>query len=116
MGTQLLPAVLHLLEDLKHLFLKGRRMTLEYGVGLHGGTTRCYRFYQELMECGRVAGPNDHYFKCQNEREDYIECLHQKKLQDRLSAIQKEKKRLIKAGKWPPKTETVEAGSETAKS
>ena len=53
---------------------------MNYSVGRHGGRAKCYRFYEDVVECARDAGRNDHYWKCEKEREDYLECLHNKKL------------------------------------
>lgn len=40
--------------------------------------------------------------KCQHEREDYMECLHYKKLAERIDAIEEQKEKLVSEGKWPP--------------
>ena len=49
-------------------------------MGLNGGPSKCARFYVDMMECAKAAGRNDHFLKCKNEREDYNECLHNRKL------------------------------------
>ena len=56
-------------------------------VGINGGPSKCARFYNELVSCAKEAGRNDYYWKCQNEREDYVECLHNKKAVSMLSDI-----------------------------
>lgn len=39
---------------------------------------------------------------CQAQREDYMECLHNTKLGTRLEAIEQQRAKLIREGKWPP--------------
>ena len=48
-------------------------------VGLTGGPSKCARFYTEMVDCAKEAGRNDYLWKCKLEREDYLECLHNKK-------------------------------------
>ena len=48
--------------------------------GVDGNRSRCSAFWDHLMSCVEQAGRNDQWQKCQNEREDYFECLHHKKL------------------------------------
>eukprot|EP00794_Sanderia_malayensis_P004646 gene4646-5254_t len=87
-----------------------------YGSSNHGGTNKCFRFYEDLAECSRAAGRNDYYIMCKNEREDYLECLHQKKQYHRAQRIQSEKKKLVKEGKWPPKPEAIASSAASSTS
>lgn len=48
--------------------------------GVDGNRSRCSAFWDDLMACVQQVGRNDQWKKCQNEREDYFECLHHKKL------------------------------------
>ena len=48
--------------------------------GVDGNRSRCSAFWDDLMSCVEQVGRNDQWKKCQNEREDYFECLHHKKL------------------------------------
>ena len=48
--------------------------------GVDGNRSRCSAFWDDLMGCVEQVGRNDQWKKCQNEREDYFECLHHKKL------------------------------------
>ena len=49
------------------------------GHGARGGRGRCFVLWQDFMKCisdsGRIS-----LDVCQNQREDYIECLHHRKL------------------------------------
>ena len=48
--------------------------------GVSGGRARCSPFWEDLMACAQHSGRREQWEKCRNEREDYIECLHHKKL------------------------------------
>ncbi|KAK5940365.1 hypothetical protein PMZ80_007785 [Knufia obscura] len=61
------------------------------GYGIHGGTSRCFPYWQEYMACyvmtkddpvAREKGP------CLPRLEDYYECLHHKKEYARARAMQ----------------------------
>ena len=103
------------------------------GFGAHGGRGRCFLLWQDFLRCISDSGKVSMDI-CQNQREDYLECLHHHKLvrglfennlllpssfssystsssslppippsqDDRLRAIQKQKAKLIREGKWPP--------------
>lgn len=73
------------------------------GHGVRGGRGRCFTLFRDFMSC---AAQNGSYGAgtCTKEREDYMECLHHTRLGARLEAIEKEKIKLIKEGKWPPPT------------
>ena len=49
------------------------------GFGAHGGRGRCYLLWQDFVSCISKAGKAS-MDVCQNEREDYLECLHHYKL------------------------------------
>lgn len=73
------------------------------GPGLSGNRPRCAPFWDDFLACVVKVGPNDQWVQCQNYREDYLECLHHKKLYTRIQKIKRHKEKLIKEGKWPPK-------------
>ena len=50
------------------------------GPGLAGNRPRCAPFWDDFLACVLRVGPNDQWVQCQNYREDYLECLHHKKL------------------------------------
>ncbi|EDO42088.1 predicted protein [Nematostella vectensis] len=77
--------------------------------GVHGGRSRCSPFWEQLMDCAQQAGRRSQWEKCQHPREDYIECLHHRKLYTRIERIEKEKEKLKKEGKWPPKQEEAKS-------
>uniref|UniRef100_A0A1X7V8E7 NADH dehydrogenase [ubiquinone] iron-sulfur protein 5 n=1 Tax=Amphimedon queenslandica TaxID=400682 RepID=A0A1X7V8E7_AMPQE len=77
------------------------------GRGLNGGRGRCYSFWDDYMKCMKAIGgggkklpPMD---SCQLEKEDYLECLHHRKIAMRMQVIEAQRQKLIKEGKWPPK-------------
>ena len=53
-----------------------------HGYGKNGGRGRCYIFWNDLLTCVRHAESAniDHVKECELQREDYLECLHHKKL------------------------------------
>ena len=56
------------------------------GPGLSGNRPRCAPFWDDFLACVVRVGPNDQWVQCQNYREDYLECLHHKKLVSLLSS------------------------------
>ncbi|CAN8062798.1 unnamed protein product [Agarophyton chilense] len=54
------------------------------GVGVNGGTGRCYPFWLEFTKCMADA---DLPVDCKAFREDYVECLHHDKEVERRTAI-----------------------------
>ena len=55
------------------------------GPGLSGNRPRCAPFWDDFLACVVRVGRNDQWVQCQNYREDYLECLHHKKLVSLLS-------------------------------
>ena len=51
-----------------------------FGPGLDGNRPRCAPFWDDFFACVVRVGRNDQWVQCQNFREDYLECLHHKKL------------------------------------
>jgi NADH dehydrogenase (ubiquinone) Fe-S protein 5 len=80
-----------------------------HGYGKNGGRGRCFIFWQDLLTCVQHANAAniDHMKECEPQREDYIECLHHKKLYDRISVIKREKERLIKEGLMDPSKQST---------
>ncbi|KAI1497136.1 hypothetical protein F5X99DRAFT_397940 [Biscogniauxia marginata] len=61
------------------------------GYGLHGGPSRCFPFWQELLACYVVntnVEDDSGKKKCAPMLEDYYECLHHKKEVARVNALQ----------------------------
>ncbi|KAI1391294.1 uncharacterized protein F4822DRAFT_396248 [Hypoxylon trugodes] len=61
------------------------------GYGLHGGPSRCFPFWQDVLACYVVntSGEDDSgKKKCAPVLEDYYECLHHKKEAARVRALQ----------------------------
>ena len=55
------------------------RVIMNNLLGLDGGPSKCARFYMDWMDCSQTVGRYDHVWKCKNEKEDYLECLHNRK-------------------------------------
>ncbi|KAL9980488.1 hypothetical protein ACROYT_G009088 [Oculina patagonica] len=55
-----------------------------FGPGLDGNRPRCAPFWDDFFACVVRVGRNDQWVQCQNFREDYLECLHHKKLYTRV--------------------------------
>ncbi|KAK4453095.1 hypothetical protein QBC34DRAFT_396266 [Podospora aff. communis PSN243] len=61
------------------------------GYGLHGGPSRCFPFWQELLACYVVNTSSEDDSgkkKCAPALEDYYECLHHKKEAHRVMTLQ----------------------------
>ncbi|ROT40136.1 NADH:ubiquinone oxidoreductase 11.5kD subunit [Sodiomyces alkalinus F11] len=61
------------------------------GYGAHGGPSRCFPFWQELLACYVVNSAEEDVKakgKCGAALEDYYECLHHKKEAARTRALQ----------------------------
>lgn len=65
--------------------------TMASGFGAHGGPSRCFPFWQELLGCYVVNTTEEDgkgKAKCGAALEDYYECLHHKKEAARTRALQ----------------------------
>ncbi|CAH3110436.1 unnamed protein product [Pocillopora meandrina] len=78
-----------------------------FGPGLDGNRPRCAPFWDDFFACVVKNGRNEQWALCKEQREDFMECLHHKKLYTRVQKIKRQKEKLIKAGKWPPKEESA---------
>ncbi|TPX15172.1 uncharacterized protein E0L32_004730 [Thyridium curvatum] len=61
------------------------------GYGLHGGPSRCFPFWQEVLACYVVNTSSEDDSgkkKCAPILEDYYECLHHKKEAARVKQLQ----------------------------
>jgi NADH dehydrogenase (ubiquinone) Fe-S protein 5 len=75
------------------------------GVGVNGGTGRCYSLWLDFTACLADA---ETPAQCGDNREDYIECLHHRKEISRLRQVLEEAKR---QGKSPPAPEASGGGA-----
>lgn len=72
------------------------RVGMASGIGVNGGTGRCYSLWLGFTECMKDAAmPAD----CADNREDYIECLHHRKEIKRMRQVAEEAQ---KQGQTPP--------------
>ena len=49
-------------------------------IGLNGGRTPCFRFWEDMMICIKEESIHRSFYKCNKEKADYEECLHNTKL------------------------------------
>ncbi|CAM4632211.1 hypothetical protein PO909_004886 [Leuciscus waleckii] len=63
---------------------------------------RCHAFEKEWIECSHGIGQTRAKKECKLEFEDFYECLHHQKTQERLYEIRKQKKKMIKEGTYTP--------------
>ena len=54
-------------------------MSFQFNTSTDGGRTPCYRFFEDLMLCVKVEGIHRTIYKCHEQREDYHECITNKK-------------------------------------
>uniref|UniRef100_A0A670JTC7 NADH dehydrogenase [ubiquinone] iron-sulfur protein 5 n=1 Tax=Podarcis muralis TaxID=64176 RepID=A0A670JTC7_PODMU len=68
----------------------------------HKQATLCFAFQKEWLECSDGIGSVRAKKECQQEMEDLAECLSKKKMVKRMMAIQAQREKLIKEGKYTP--------------
>ncbi|XP_069828640.1 NADH dehydrogenase [ubiquinone] iron-sulfur protein 5 [Dendropsophus ebraccatus] len=61
---------------------------------------RCHSFEKDWVECSHGIGATRAKKECNLEYEDFLECMHRGKTLERLKAIQEQKKKLEKEGKY----------------
>ena len=49
-------------------------------IGLNGGRMPCFRFWEDMMICIKEESIQRSFYKCNKEKADYKECLHNTKL------------------------------------
>eukprot|EP00561_Arcocellulus_cornucervis_P012080 CAMPEP_0185800650 /NCGR_PEP_ID=MMETSP1322-20130828/997_1 /TAXON_ID=265543 /ORGANISM="Minutocellus polymorphus, Strain RCC2270" /LENGTH=79 /DNA_ID=CAMNT_0028496301 /DNA_START=10 /DNA_END=249 /DNA_ORIENTATION=+ len=62
------------------------------GFGLRGGIGRCYPFWAEYKECLKTETRNDGLI-CHPAREDYFECLHNRREHEIVRAVNAEEQK-----------------------
>eukprot|EP00562_Extubocellulus_spinifer_P004931 CAMPEP_0178516034 /NCGR_PEP_ID=MMETSP0696-20121128/24883_1 /TAXON_ID=265572 /ORGANISM="Extubocellulus spinifer, Strain CCMP396" /LENGTH=80 /DNA_ID=CAMNT_0020146253 /DNA_START=6 /DNA_END=248 /DNA_ORIENTATION=+ len=67
------------------------------GFGLRGGIGRCYPFWAEYKECLKTEERNDGGI-CMPSREDYFECLHNRREHEIVRAVNAEEKKQKEGG------------------
>ncbi|XP_061902279.1 NADH dehydrogenase [ubiquinone] iron-sulfur protein 5 isoform X2 [Entelurus aequoreus] len=63
---------------------------------------RCHAFEKEWIECAHGIGQTRAKKECQLELEDFYECLHQKKIHERLFAVRQQRDKMVKEGTYTP--------------
>ncbi|XP_003799045.1 NADH dehydrogenase [ubiquinone] iron-sulfur protein 5 [Otolemur garnettii] len=63
---------------------------------------RCHAFEKEWIECAHGIGAIRAEKECKIEYDDFIECVTRVKTIQRLKAIQKQRDKLMKEGKYTP--------------
>ncbi|KAM5247594.1 NADH dehydrogenase [ubiquinone] iron-sulfur protein 5 [Ctenodactylus gundi] len=65
-------------------------------------TSRCHAFEKEWIECAHGIGGIRAEKECKIEYDDFVECLLRQKTIQRMSAIKRQRDKLIKEGKYTP--------------
>ncbi|XP_051991251.1 LOW QUALITY PROTEIN: NADH dehydrogenase [ubiquinone] iron-sulfur protein 5-like [Xyrauchen texanus] len=63
---------------------------------------RCHAFEKEWIECAHGIGQTRAKKECKIEFEDFYECMHRQKTQQRLYEVCKQRDKLIKEGSYTP--------------
>ncbi|XP_069333826.1 NADH dehydrogenase [ubiquinone] iron-sulfur protein 5 [Eulemur rufifrons] len=79
-----------------------RKMTIQSGEQPHRIPARCHAFEKEWIECAHGIGTTRAAKECKIEYDDLVECLLRHKTMQRVSAIKKQRDKLIKEGKYTP--------------
>ncbi|KAF6345172.1 NADH:ubiquinone oxidoreductase subunit S5 [Rhinolophus ferrumequinum] len=79
-----------------------RWMTIQSAEQPHKLSSRCHAFEKEWIECSHGIGVIRAEKECKLEYDDFVECLLRQKTMKRLSAIMRQRDKLIKEGKYTP--------------
>lgn len=79
-----------------------RWMTIQSAEQPHKIPGRCHAFEKEWIECAHGIGGIRAEKECKIEFDDFVECLLRQKTMKRLSAIKRQRDKLIKEGKYTP--------------
>uniref|UniRef100_A0A9J8A8H4 NADH dehydrogenase [ubiquinone] iron-sulfur protein 5 n=1 Tax=Cyprinus carpio carpio TaxID=630221 RepID=A0A9J8A8H4_CYPCA len=63
---------------------------------------RCHAFEKEWIECAHGIGQTRAKSECKLELEDFYECMHRRKTQQRLYEVRKQREKMIKEGTYTP--------------
>eukprot|EP00035_Acanthoeca_spectabilis_P020270 m.431971 g.431971 ORF g.431971 m.431971 type:complete len:89 (+) comp17374_c0_seq1:182-448(+) len=74
------------------------------GYGVSGGKGRCYKFWQDFMDCMKR---DDRSIACKAQAMDYEECLHHKKEYERRATISEQKAALERGGSLPANVDSL---------
>uniref|UniRef100_A0A9L0INL4 NADH dehydrogenase [ubiquinone] iron-sulfur protein 5 n=1 Tax=Equus asinus TaxID=9793 RepID=A0A9L0INL4_EQUAS len=77
-------------------------MTIQSAEQPHKIPGRCHAFEKEWIECAHGIGGIRAEKECKIEFDDFVECLLRHKTMKRLSAIRRQRDKLIKEGKYTP--------------
>ncbi|XP_004705004.1 NADH dehydrogenase [ubiquinone] iron-sulfur protein 5 [Echinops telfairi] len=79
-----------------------RSMTIQSAAQPYRNPARCHSFEKEWIECAHGIGSIRAKKECKIEYDDFQECLLRQKTVKRLSAIIKQRDKLMKEGKYTP--------------
>ncbi|KAM8796017.1 NADH dehydrogenase [ubiquinone] iron-sulfur protein 5 [Eudromia elegans] len=68
----------------------------------YGAAGTCHAFEREWVACGHGLGRTRAARECAIEYEDFMECLHRRKMFARLKAIVEQRDRLMREGRYSP--------------
>ncbi|KAM8976527.1 NADH dehydrogenase [ubiquinone] iron-sulfur protein 5 [Pelodytes ibericus] len=75
-------------------------LLLQSGEQPYRQVAKCHSFEKEWVECSSGIGQIRARKECKLEFEDFYECMHRTKTLQRLKAIQEQRKKLEKEGKY----------------
>ncbi|KAF6730493.1 NADH dehydrogenase [ubiquinone] iron-sulfur protein 5 [Oryzias melastigma] len=79
-----------------------RWILLQSGEQPNKRPARCHAFEKEWVECSHGIGQTRAKKECQQEFEDFYECMHRQKTHRRLYAIRQQRDKMIKEGTYTP--------------
>ncbi|XP_037683581.1 NADH dehydrogenase [ubiquinone] iron-sulfur protein 5 [Choloepus didactylus] len=79
-----------------------RWMTIQSAEQPYKLPSRCHAFEKEWIECAHGIGGIRAEKECKIEFDDLVECLLRQKTMRRVSAIKRQREKLIKEGKYTP--------------
>ncbi|XP_004453774.1 NADH dehydrogenase [ubiquinone] iron-sulfur protein 5 [Dasypus novemcinctus] len=79
-----------------------RWMTIQSAEQPYKLPSRCHAFEKEWIECAHGIGGIRAEKECKIEFDDFVECMLRQKTMSRMSAIKKQRDKLIKEGKYTP--------------
>ncbi|RVE66767.1 hypothetical protein OJAV_G00110660 [Oryzias javanicus] len=89
-----------------------RWILLQSGEQPNKRPARCHAFEKEWVECSHGIGQTRAKKECQQEFEDFYECMHRQKTHRRLYAIRQQRDKMIKEGTYTPPVHHTGKGDE----
>ncbi|XP_075995183.1 NADH dehydrogenase [ubiquinone] iron-sulfur protein 5 [Genypterus blacodes] len=77
-----------------------RWISIQSGEQPYKRAARCHAFEKEWVECSSGIGQTRAKKECKLEYEDFLECMHKKKMINRLSTIRQQRDKMVKEGTY----------------